>query len=76
MSKKSVVFMAMLVLCGAMSAKSIVIANTGAPVPPTPWANTGAPVPPTPWLALNTGAPVPPTPWTNTGAPVPPTPWI
>ncbi|HXN98096.1 MAG TPA: hypothetical protein VN881_03425 [Candidatus Acidoferrales bacterium] len=38
-------------------------------------ANTGAPMPPTPWLYANTGAPMPPTPWMNTGAPMPPTPW-
>lgn len=39
----------------------VMMANGGAPVPPTPWKNGGAPVPPTPWK--NGGAPVPPTPW-------------
>jgi len=47
MSRKlTVVFLAMLVLVGAMSLKtvvvahgdgSIVIANAGGPIPPTPW---------------------------------------
>ena len=71
MSRKlTVIFLAMLVLVGAMSLKTVVVAhgdgavimaNGGAPVPPTPWKNGGAPVPPTPWK--NGGAPVPPTPW-------------
>jgi len=71
MSRKlTVVLLAMLVLVGAMSLKTVVVthgdgsvimANGGAPVPPTPWKNGGAPVPPTPWK--NGGAPVPPTPW-------------
>ncbi len=71
MSRKlTVVFLAMLVLVGAMSLKtvvvahgdgSIVMANSGGPVPPTPWKNSGGPVPPTPWK--NSGGPVPPTPW-------------
>jgi len=66
----TVLLLAMLVLVGAMSLKTVVVthgdgsvitANGGAPVPPTPWKNGGAPVPPTPWK--NGGAPVPPTPW-------------
>ena len=71
MSRKlTVVLLAMLILVGAMSLKTVVtahdngtviMANGGAPVPPTPWKNGGAPVPPTPWK--NGGAPVPPTPW-------------
>ena len=73
-----VVVLALLVLTSAMGLKALstpALANTTAPVPPTPWmlANTTAPVPPTPWM--NTTAPVPPTPWANTTAPVPPTPW-
>jgi hypothetical protein len=73
-----VVVLALLVLTSAMGLKALsgpTLANTTAPVPPTPWmlANTTAPVPPTPWM--NTTAPVPPTPWANTTAPVPPTPW-
>jgi hypothetical protein len=78
----TVVFMAMLVLAGAMGLKTVVtthgdssvmMANGSAPVPPTPWRNGSAPVPPTPWK--NGSAPVPPTPWKNGSAPVPPTPW-
>jgi hypothetical protein len=71
MSRKlTVLFLAMLVLVGAMSLKtvavthgdgSIIMANGGAPAPPTPWKNGGAPAPPTPWK--NGGAPAPPTPW-------------
>jgi len=59
MSRKlTVIFLAMLVLVGAMSLKTIVVthgdgvvimANGGAPQPPTPWKNGGAPQPPTPW---------------------------
>ena len=71
MSRKLTVFLlAMLVLVGAMSLKTVVVAhgdgsvimaNGGAPQPPTPWKNGGAPQPPTPWK--NGGAPQPPTPW-------------
>jgi hypothetical protein len=71
MSRKlTVVLLAMLVLVGAMSLKtvavthgdgSVMMANGGAPAPPTPWKNGGAPAPPTPWK--NGGAPAPPTPW-------------
>jgi hypothetical protein len=71
MSRKlTVLFLAMLVLVGAMSLKtvavthgdgSLIMANGGAPAPPTPWKNGGAPAPPTPWK--NGGAPAPPTPW-------------
>jgi hypothetical protein len=71
MSRKlTVVFLAMLVLVGAMSLKTVVIthgdgsvimANGSAPQPPTPWKNGSAPQPPTPWK--NGSAPQPPTPW-------------
>ncbi len=71
MSRKlTVVFLAMLVLVGAMSLKtvvvthgdgSVVMANGGAPQPPIPWKNGGAPQPPIPWK--NGGAPQPPIPW-------------
>jgi hypothetical protein len=74
MSRKlTVVLLAMLVLVGAMSLKTVVVSHSdgavimanggGGPVPPTPWKNGG-------------GGPVPPTPWKNGGGgPVPPTPW-
>ena len=71
MSRKlTVILLVMLVLVGAMSLKtvvathddgSVITANGGGPVPPTPWKNGGGPVPPTPWK--NGGGPVPPTPW-------------
>ena len=71
MSRKlTVVLLAMLVLVGAMSLKtvvvthgdgSVILANGAAPLPPTPWKIGGAPLPPTPWK--NGGAPLPPTPW-------------
>jgi hypothetical protein len=71
MSRKlAVVFLAMLVLVGAMSLKTVVVthgdgsvimANGSAPLPPTPWKNGSAPLPPTPWK--NGSAPLPPTPW-------------
>ncbi len=71
MSRKlAVVFLAMLVLVGAMSLKTVVVAhgdgsvimaNGGAPPPITPWKNGGAPPPITPWK--NGGAPPPITPW-------------
>jgi hypothetical protein len=71
MSRKlTVVLLAMMILVGAMSLKTVVnahdngaviMANGSAPVPPTPWKNGSAPVPPTPWK--NGSAPVPPTPW-------------
>lgn len=66
MSKKSVVLMAMLVVCGAMGVKSA-LANTSSPVPATPWTNTSSPVPATPWS--NTSSPVPATPW-KTNSPI------
>ena len=65
-----VLFLAMLVLVGAMSLKtvvvthgdgSVILAHGGAPVPPVPWKHGGAPVPPVPWK--HGGAPVPPVPW-------------
>lgn len=59
MSRKlAVIFVAMLVLVGAMSLKtvvvahgngSVILANGGAPAPPIPWDNGGAPAPPIPW---------------------------
>lgn len=71
MSRKlAVVLLAMLVLVGAMSLKtvavthgdgSVIMANGGAPVPQQPWKNGGAPVPQQPWK--NGGAPVPQQPW-------------
>ncbi|HEX7696634.1 MAG TPA: hypothetical protein VF394_04520 [Candidatus Acidoferrum sp.] len=71
MSRKlTVVLLAMLVLVGAMSLKTVVVAhgdgsvimaNGSAPLPPTPWKNGSAPLPPTPWK--NGSAPLPPTPW-------------
>lgn len=54
----TVLLLTMLVLVGAMSLKTVVVthsdgsvimANGGGPVPPTPWKNGGGPVPPTPW---------------------------
>jgi len=70
MSRKlAVIFLAMLVLVGAMSLKtavvahgngSVVLANGGAPQPPIPWDNGGAPQPPIPWD--NGKAPQPPMP--------------
>lgn len=54
----TVVLLVMLVLVGAMGLKTVVVthsdgsvmmANGGGPVPPTPWKNGGGPVPPTPW---------------------------
>lgn len=71
MSRKlAVVLLVMLVLTGAMGLKTIVTAHASGPVL---MANGGAPVPPSPWK--NGGAPVPPSPWKNGGAPVPPSPW-
>ncbi len=71
MSRKlAVVFLVMLVLTGAMGLKTVVtahsdgsmiMANGGAPPPPTPYRNGGAPPPPTPYK--NGGAPPPPTPY-------------
>lgn len=71
MSRKlTVILLAMVVLVGAMSLKtavaahgngSVVLANGGAPQPPTPWDNSGTQKPPVPWK--NGGAPQPPTPW-------------
>jgi hypothetical protein len=78
MSRKlTALLLAMLILAGAMSLKTVaaaqsngavLMANGGAPVPP-PMANGGAPVPPP--MTVNGGAPVPP-PMANGGAPVPP----
>jgi hypothetical protein len=70
MSRKlTVVLLAMLVLVGAMSLKtvvvthgdgSVILANGGAPLPPIPWKNGGAPLPPIPWNSSK--APQQPTP--------------
>jgi len=59
MSKKLTVVAAMVILVGAMGLKtavaggsgngSVIMANGGAPAPPTPWKNGGAPTPPAPW---------------------------
>jgi hypothetical protein len=85
----SAIFLAMLVLTGAMGLKTVVtthgdpsvlMANGTAPVPPLPPAflkNGTAPVPPLPPLAKNGTAPVPPLPpmmAKNGTAPVPPLP--
>jgi len=64
------ILLAMLVLTMAMGLKTIVTAHSDSTVL---MANGGAPAPPTPWK--NGGAPAPPTPWKNGGAPAPPTPW-
>jgi hypothetical protein len=70
MSKKLAILAAMAILVGAMGLKSavagsgsgvVVMANGGAPAPPSPWKNGGAPAPPSPWK--NGGAPAPPSPW-------------
>jgi hypothetical protein len=64
-----VVVLVLLVLTSAVGLNALAtrstLANTSAPMPPTPWlvANTSAPMPPTPWLWANTSAPMPPTPW-------------
>jgi hypothetical protein len=64
-----VAVLVLLVLTSAMGLKAVathsLLANTGAPMPITPWltANTGAPMPITPWMVANTGAPMPITPW-------------
>jgi hypothetical protein len=65
MSRKlAVLFLAMLVLAGAMGVKTVVaghndgtvmMANGGAPVPSLPWKvkkNGGAPVPSLPWKVV------------------------
>ncbi len=64
-----VVVLALLVLTSAMGLKALATHQ------PSVMANTSAPMPPTPWLQANTSAPMPPTPWANTSAPMPPTPW-
>lgn len=71
MSKKLVVLLlAMLVLVGAMSLKtvatthgdgSIILASGGAPTPPMPYKSGGAPTPPMPYKSG--GAPTPPMPY-------------
>jgi len=82
MSKKLTVVAALVILVCAMGLKtaaagsgngSVIMANGGAPTPPSPWKNGGAPTPPSPWK--NGGAPTPPSPWKNGGAPTPPSPW-
>jgi hypothetical protein len=70
MSRKlAVIFLAMLVLVGAMSLKTVVVAHSNGSVI---LANGGAPQPPIPWD--NGGAPQPPIPWDNGKAPQPPMP--
>jgi hypothetical protein len=67
MSRKlTVILLAMLVLVGAMGLKTVVVAHGDGTVI---MANGGAPQPPTPWpptFAKNGGAPQPPTPWPPT----------
>jgi len=67
MSRKlTVILLAMLVLAGAMGLKTVVVAHSDGAVI---MANGGAPQPPTPWpptFAKNGGAPQPPTPWPPT----------
>jgi hypothetical protein len=62
---KVIVLVLLVLVVASILRNAPVLANTGAPLPPTPWtiANTGAPLPPTPWAVANTGAPLPPTPW-------------
>jgi hypothetical protein len=75
MSRKlASLLLAMLVLVGAMSLKTVVAAhsdssvmiakNGSAPVPPLPFKNGSAPVPPLPFK--NGSAPVPPLPFKST----------
>jgi hypothetical protein len=71
MSNKLVaLFLALLVLVGAMSLKTIVtahadgsvtLASGGAPMPPMPYKSGGAPMPPMPYKSG--GAPMPPMPY-------------
>lgn len=65
----TVLLLAMLVLVGAMSLKTVVIAhsdgsvimaNGSAPAPPVPWKNGGTPVA---QVLRNGSAPAPPVPW-------------
>ncbi len=59
MSRKlTVVLLAMLILVGAMSLKtvavthgdgSVIMANGTGPTPPSPWKNGTGPTPPSPW---------------------------
>lgn len=68
MSRKlAVVFLAMLVLVGAMGLKTVVtahgdgtliMANGSSPVPVTPWKNGSSPVPVTPWKTGGSSAPI------------------
>jgi len=70
MSRKlTALLLAMLILAGAMSLKTVVMAHSDGAIM---MANGGAPVPPPPMF--NGGAPVPPPPMANGGAPVPPPP--
>jgi hypothetical protein len=71
MSRKlAVVFLAMLILVGAMGLKtvvtahgdgSLIMANGVSPAPPTPYKNGVSPAPPTPYR--NGVSPAPPTPY-------------
>ena len=68
MSRKlTVVFLAMLVLVGAMGLKTAVVTHSGGSVM---MANAGGPMPPIP---KNAGGPMPPIP-KNGGGPMPPIP--
>ena len=72
MSKRlTVLAVAMVILVSAMGLKSAITSkDSGAVI----MANGGAPTPPSPWKK-NGGAPTPPSPWRNGGAPTPPSPW-
>lgn len=71
MSRRLIVLLlAMLVLVGAMSLKtlvvthgdgSVIMANGSAPAPPVPWKNGGTPAAQVLWK--NGSAPAPPVPW-------------
>jgi len=68
MSRKlAVVFLAMLVLVGAMSLRTVVtahgdgtliMANGSSPVPTQPWKNGSSPVPTQPWKTGGSSAPI------------------
>ncbi|MCU1240528.1 MAG: hypothetical protein JWO71_1254 [Candidatus Acidoferrum typicum] len=80
MSRKlTSLLLAMLILAGAMTLKTVVsahsngavmMANGAAPVPPPMFRNGAAPVPPP--SSRNGAAPVPPPSFRNGAAPVPP----
>ncbi|HEY2548426.1 MAG TPA: hypothetical protein VGI46_20300 [Candidatus Acidoferrum sp.] len=84
MSRKlAVVSLAMLVLVGAMSLKtivtahgdgSVIMANGAGPAPQTPYINGAGPAPQTPYR--NGAGPAPQTPYRNGAGPAPQTPYI